>query len=183
MTSICSSSCCRLAGTRARPHAGQQREAAQALRRGLIKYDHDHGYRGPDAQIPDVLITQIDQHFSSSAQSISPDSASATATATTEEAPLGRNTSLGEELTRELQQRLDELDSYEEQIPGVVLRVQDQSALVLASDLGLGELQLADSRWARTYISVDERGPSVRQMSDIVQVGDIVRVNPSGSEN
>ena len=163
--------------------AKQQREAAQALRRGLIKYDHDHGYRGPETQMPDVLITQIDQHFSSSAQSISPDSASATATATTEEAPLGRNTSLGEELTRELQQRLDELDSYEEQIPAVVLRVQDQSALVLASDLGFGELQLADSRWARTYISVDERGPSVRQMSDIVQVGDIVRVNPSGSEN
>ena len=65
----------------------------------------------------------------------------------------------------------------------MVLRVQDQSALVLARDLGFGELHLADSRWARAYISVDERGPRVRQMSDIVQVGDVVRVNPSGSEN
>ena len=163
--------------------AKQQREAAQALRRGLIKYDHDHGYRGPEVQMPVDLITQINQHFSSSAQSIRPDRASEIATATTEEAPLGRNISVGEDLTRELQQRLDELDSYEEQIPAVVLRVQDQSAFVLARDIGFGELHLADSRWARAYISVDELGPRVRQMSDIVQVGDIVRVNPSGSEN
>ncbi len=163
--------------------AKQQREAAQALRRGLIRYDHDHGYRGPEVQMPVELITQINQHFSSSAQSIRPDRASEISTATTEAAPLGGNTSVGEDLTRELQQRLDELDSYEEQIPAVVLRVQDQSALVLARDIGFGELHLADSRWARAYISVDELGPRVRQMSDIVQVGDIVRVNPSGSEN
>ncbi|MEC8492575.1 MAG: transglycosylase domain-containing protein, partial [Pseudomonadota bacterium] len=163
--------------------AKRQSEAAQALRRGLIKYDHDHGYRGHEPQMPDDLITQINQHFSSSAKSIRPDSADTTATATTEEAPLQRATSLREDLTRELQKRLDELDSYEEQIPAVVLRVQDQSALVMARDLGFGELQLADSRWARAYISVNERGPRVRQMSDIVQVGDVVRVNPSGSEN
>ena len=56
--------------------AKQQREAAQALRRGLIKYDHDHGYRGHEPQMPDDLITQINQHFSSSAQSIRPDHAS-----------------------------------------------------------------------------------------------------------
>ena len=81
-------------------------------------------------------------------------------------------------LAQALQQRLDERDTYAEQIPAVVLRVEDERALVFASDLGIGEVQLTDSRWARLYVSVDERGPRIRQMSDVLQVGDIVRVNP-----
>ena len=57
--------------------------------------------------------------------------------------------------------------------------MEDKQALVFASDLGIGEVQLKDSRWARRYVSVDEREPQIRQMIDILQVGDIVRVNPS----
>ena len=81
-------------------------------------------------------------------------------------------------LTQTLQNVLDERDTYTQQIPAVVLRVGEERALVFANNLGLGEVQLADSRWARRYISVDELGPRIRQMSDILRVGDIVRINP-----
>ena len=165
--------------------ANQQREATQALRRGLIKYDRDHGYRGPEGQVPEALLTQIEQLYSMSKQPVAAEFADDTLTSDESaamQADAGNadnDADLRAALAQALQQRLDERDSYAEQIPAVVLRVEDKRAFVFASDLGIGEVQLGDSRWARRYISVDEREPQIRQMSDILQVGDIVRVNPS----
>jgi penicillin-binding protein 1A len=167
--------------------ANQQREATQALRRGLIKYDRDHGYRGPEGQVPDALLAQIEQLYSEATSSNATEFADDTATRAASAASTAvevdaesteRDADPRAVLAQALQQRLDERDTYAEQIPAVVLRVEDKRALVFASDLGNGEVQLADSRWARRYLSVDERGPRIRQMSDILQVGDIVRVNP-----
>ena len=164
--------------------AKQQREATQALRRGLMKYDRDHGYRGPEGQVPDALLAQIEQLYSeamlSNAAEFSNDTATRAASAAVEvdAESTERDADPRAALAQALQQRLDERDTYAEQIPAVVLRVEDERALVFASDLGIGEVQLTDSRWARLYVSVDERGPRIRQMSDILQVGDIVRVNP-----
>ena len=167
--------------------AKQQREATQALRRGLMKYDRDHGYRGPEGQVPDALLAQIEQLYSTPTPSIAAEFADDTATRAASAASTAvevdaesteRDADPRAALAQALQQRLDERDTYAEQIPAVVLRVEDERALVFASDLGIGEVQLTDSRWARLYVSVDERGPRIRQMSDILQVGDIVRVNP-----
>ena len=167
--------------------AKQQREATQALRRGLMKYDRDHGYRGPEGQVPDALLAQIEQLYSMPTPSIAAEFADDTATRAASAASTAvevdaesteRDADPRAALAQALQQRLDERDTYAEQIPAVVLRVEDERALVFASDLGIGEVQLTDSRWARRYVSVDERGPRIRQMSDILQVGDIVRVNP-----
>ena len=164
--------------------AKQQREATQALRRGLMKYDRDHGYRGPEGQVPDALLAQIEQLYSMPTPSIAAEFADDTATRAASAAEevdaesTERDADPRAALAQALQQRLDERDTYAEQIPAVVLRVEDERALVFASDLGIGEVQLTDSRWARRYVSVDERGPRIRQMSDILQVGDIVRVNP-----
>ena len=164
--------------------AKQQREATQALRRGLMKYDRDHGYRGPEGQVPDALLAQIEQLYSMPTPSIAAEFADDTATRAASAAvevdaeSTERDADPRAALAQALQKRLDERDTYAEQIPAVVLRVEDERALVFASDLGIGEVQLTDSRWARLYVSVDERGPRIRQMSDILQVGDIVRVNP-----
>lgn len=167
--------------------AKQQREATQALRRGLMKYDRDHGYRGPEGQVPDALLAQIEQLYSTPTPSIAAEFADDTATRAASAASTAvevdaesteRDADPRAALAQALQQRLDERDTYAEQIPAVVLRVEDERALVFASDLGIGEVQLTDSRWARLYVSVDERGPRIRQMSDILQGGDIVRVNP-----
>ena len=164
--------------------AKQQREATQALRRGLMKYDRDHGYRGPEGQVPDALLAQIEQLYSMPTPSIAAEFAddmstrAASAAVEVDAESTERDADPRAALAQALQQRLDERDTYAEQIPAVVLRVEDERALVFASDLGIGEVQLTDSRWARLYVSVDERGPRIRQMSDILQVGDIVRVNP-----
>lgn len=165
--------------------ANQQREATQALRRGLIKYDRDHGYREAEGQVPEALLAQIEQLYSRPKPPVEAEFADDTLTSDESAAMQAGADNADSDadpraaLAQALQQRLDERDSYAEQIPAVVLRVEDKRAFVFASDLGIGEVQLGDSRWARRYISVDEREPQIRQMSDILQVGDIVRVNPS----
>ena len=88
-----------------------------------------------------------------------------------------------DDLHNQLLERIHELTIYTEQTPGIVLRVKDDHALVLAADARIGKIQFADSRWARSYISVDERGPRPQRMSDIVAVGDIIRVNTTDAEN
>ena len=165
--------------------ANQQREATQALRRGLIKYDRDHGYRGAEGQVPEALLAQIEQFYSLPKPPVAagfPDDtlkSNESAAMQSDADNVDSDADPRAALAQALQQRLDERDSYAEQIPAVVLRVEDKRAFVFASDLGIGEVQLKDSRWARRYVSVDEREPQIRQMIDILQVGDIVRVNPS----
>lgn len=169
--------------------ANQQREATQALRRGLIKYDRDHGYRGPEGQVPEALLAQIEQLYSMPAPSIAAEFADDTVTSAESTAVEADAESADTDieprvaLAQALQQRLDESDTYAEQIPAVVLRVEDKRAMVFASGLGIGEVQLAYSLWARRYVSVDERGPRIRQLGDVLQVGDIVRVNPDRVAN
>ena len=41
----------------------KQREATAALRRGLLKYDHDHGYRGAEAQVSEPLRLLINEVY------------------------------------------------------------------------------------------------------------------------
>ncbi len=153
----------------------QQREATKALRKGLIKYDRDHGYRGPENQVSDELIQQIDDSYS-------PAQETQTVQIAAIEQPAIDQADELVVLHEALLERLSTVDAYSEQAPAIVLQVSGNSALVLASQAGLGRLRLADSRWARAYISVDERGPRPTKMSQILQVGDIVRVE-TGAAN
>ena len=138
--------------------ANQQSEAEQALRRGLIKYDRDHGYRGAEGQVPEDLLAKIRQFYSMSKPPVAAEFADDSSTSNESaamEADADKDDGYADPraaLAQALQQRLDERDSYPEQIPAVVLRVEDKRALVFASDLGIGEVQLKDSRWARHYL-------------------------------
>ena len=158
----------------------QQREATAALRRGLLKYDHDHGYRGAEAQVSESLVSLIGEFYGKSVAERPADLTTQFPTdpMNTTAAPITKD-----DLHNQLLERINELTIYTEQTPGIVLRVKDDHALVLAADARIGKIQFADSRWARTYISVDERGPRPQRMSDIVAVGDIIRVNTADVEN
>lgn len=152
--------------------APQQREATAALRRGLLKYDQDHGYRGAEDRLPDPLITEIVETYGSEISSPSITAQTIQLEPTNVDA-----------LANRLKARLNGFVSYSEQLPAVVLQTNDNEALVLTAELGPGIVKLADSGWARTYLSVNERGPRPRRIKDILNVGDIIRVNAKAPLN
>lgn len=61
-------------------------------------------------------------------------------------------------------------------VAGVVTRVEAQSALVRLGDGQDVELTLAQMKWARRYLDPDSRGPEPKQVSQVLQVGDVIRV-------
>lgn len=60
--------------------------------------------------------------------------------------------------------------------PGVVVDVGEQSATVVTRDYGRVELPWEALSWARRFVDVDQRGPAPKRAKDVVQAGDIVRV-------
>lgn len=155
----------------------QQRSAMQALRQGLLKYDHDHGYRGPENRVSAPLLNDIVQTFGSDeeqhlASLDLPQQSDFAALPTSENSETRQD-----QVVESIVAALENFTSFEQQTPGVVVTVTNDNAAVVTKDGEIGTITLAASKWARTYLSVDELGPRPQQMADIVAVGDVVRVN------
>ena len=135
-----------------------QGEAIRALRKGLIKYDKNHGYRGAEEQLTGSLFEEINSFSSLFRQNESIIPLSLVV-------PEG----LGE---RALSGKLIAGGLH----PGVVMHSGGESALVLMQDNQLYFVELKDSKWARKYLDVDNRGPVPKRFSDLVSTGDIVRL-------
>ncbi len=141
-----------------------QGEAIRALRKGLIKYDKNHGYRGAEEQLTGSLFEEINSFSSLFRQNESIIPLSLVV-------PEG----LGE---RALSGKLIAGGLH----PGVVMHSGGESALVLMQDNQLYFVELKDSKWARKYLDVDNRGPVPKRFSDLVSTGDIVRLK-KGNKN
>ena len=141
-----------------------QGEAIRALRKGLIKYDKNHGYRGAEEQVTGSLFEEINSFSSLFRQNESIIPLSLVV-------PEG----LGE---RALSGKLIAGGLH----PGVVMHSGGESALVLMQDNQLYFVELKDSKWARKYLDVDNRGPVPKRFSDLVSTGDIVRLK-KGNKN
>lgn len=155
----------------------QQRAAMQALRHGLLKYDQDHGYRGPEGRVSPALLTELTQ----TVQTV--DEPLATSSDGSQQSDMaGLPDSDNSETTKEqvvdsIKAELEAFTTYDQQIPAVVVTLTDDNAEFVTKDGGIGSITLETSKWARAYLSVDELGPRPQRMTDILAVGDIVRVN------
>lgn len=58
----------------------------------------------------------------------------------------------------------------------VVIASTDQEATVLLADGSEAKLQLADMAWARKHIDENRMGPPPKVVSDILQIGDVIRI-------
>ena len=111
----------------------RQQIANQALRKGLIEYDHRHGYRGPEAR-------------------------------------------LGDKPLAEQLQRLSQLNTMNGMEPALVTSVE-ASGLMARLRNGEEHVVAWDSmKWARPFINSRSMGASPKQPADVVQVGDIIRL-------
>ncbi len=63
----------------------------------------------------------------------------------------------------------------------VIVEVTEDLALAQLSGGERALLDMDSLRWARTFIDVDTRGPAVQKAADAVTVGDIVRVQQTGT--
>lgn len=75
----------------------------------------------------------------------------------------------------EIEQKLAELPVIGGLKPAIVIGLDNNKATILLGDT-TAELFLEDSKWARKYISDNKRGKKIKSMSDILEIGDVVRV-------
>ncbi|MEC7078095.1 MAG: penicillin-binding transpeptidase domain-containing protein, partial [Pseudomonadota bacterium] len=136
-----------------------QQEAINALRRGLINYDRSHGYRGPEGRADSALIDQIIM-----TDTLDPET--------------GETTSVVSVPEGFAEQALQGTRVFGQLLPAVVISVEEKNAKVIDSDQNEHTLTLKDSRWARTYIDVDNRGPRVSDLTTVIAPGDIIRIQP-----
>ena len=84
---------------------------------------------------------------------------------------------------------LDALDTFEQWskrlasfpnvgplVPALVVALNDENTFVFKEDEAIVEIPFDNLKWARTYISENQRGPEIKQPSDALNIGDIVMV-------
>lgn len=53
---------------------------------------------------------------------------------------------------------------------------KERNAQIILNNGALGEIPLNELKWARKYIEVNEKGPRIKAVSDVLEVGDIILV-------
>ena len=133
-----------------------QDSATRAVVSGLLAYDQRHGYRGPEQNLASDETTE------EIAQVIAQDNIE---TATTEA-----------DYTEWLA-ALRKLSKPGDLAPAVVIEVQAQSATALLANGDAIEIAWQNGlKGKRPYVTVNRLGPSPKQASDVVAIGDVIRV-------
>lgn len=88
----------------------------------------------------------------------------------------GPEQSLGALTEEEYLAALREVRSYADLAPAVIVAMDDLGADALLDDGTRARIPMAEMAWARRYVDVDTRGAPPQRPSDVVQVGDLVRV-------
>jgi len=60
--------------------------------------------------------------------------------------------------------------------PAVVTVAEDKRLTVRLSDQSLVEINWPEIEWARRYVNKSKRGPELKSVTDIIKVGDVVRI-------
>lgn len=82
----------------------------------------------------------------------------------------------------ELQKRLNKVISYYTLRPAVVLSVNDKSAELLLKDGQKAILEWEGIAWAKPYKSVNHTGKAPQKASDVLQIGDLIRIREKGDK-
>ncbi len=135
-----------------------QESATKAVISGLLAYDQRHGYRGPEINLA------ADNEAKDAAEAIQQENTDTEAT---------------EPDYTEWLSYLRKTPKPGDLAPAVVIDVQEQSATALLANGDNVELTWEQGlNNKRPYVTVDRLGPSPKTASDVVAIGDVVRVQP-----
>ena len=133
-----------------------QNAATQAVIGGLLAYDQRHGYRGPEQNLADDKVTEEPIEL----------------LALDDIAPLTTEPDYSEWLAT-----LRKLSKPGDLAPAVVIEVLQQSATALLANGEAITIQWQNGlKNKRPYITVNQLGPRPKQASDVVAIGDVIRV-------
>lgn len=164
-----------------------QNSAQKAVIDGLINYDSRHGYRGPEQQLEvpeDYLASLNKQDSSASAAADSSDDNTDTVTpleVESDQQTVTEQTSAEQvqqfAFFEEWQKTLQNIPALGNLIPAAVISVAEQSVNLLLSDGSIVQLQWEHGlKSAAPYINENAVGAKPKIASDIVAIGDVVRL-------
>ncbi len=187
-------------------NSSMQAEAIRALRKGLVGYDHRHGYRGAEDTVDGELLSELQSAEAAALAAVLPGGApDADDNAVADEAAeqpadqpeaaesvtdslstlldfgTGNSNEYPEPLRERVNEVLSERTLFGAMEPALVVGVAADHAAAQRADGSLIRLEYEDAGWARPYINVDLRAPLPEEMSGIVSTGDLIRITP-GSE-
>ena len=79
-------------------------------------------------------------------------------------------------------QRLKDANVIGDQHPAIVIDITGQSVQVLTRSGNIETLTWEGLRWARPYVNVNQRGRAPQSTSDILNIGDLIRIAPTDDE-
>jgi penicillin-binding protein 1A len=130
----------------------QQLAAQAALRNGLQRYDRRHGFRGTIGTIDlETIVKQVDS------------------TASAENS---------QQLDAAYEAALRAYPSSQEQIPAIVLTVNDDDSKLWTRDFGEITIKLATAKWAKRHKTANLVGDRPSKMSELMTAGDVLYIQP-----
>ncbi len=134
-----------------------QNSAQQAVINGLTAYDERHGYRGPEQQ----FTPQPDEQLSN------------------EDDTTNTTDSFEQEALRKDRwlQILENQKTYNDLIPAIVTTINEDSFTAILEDDNEVIVEWETGiKSARPFITIHQRGPAPKQVSDVVSIGDLIRL-------
>ncbi len=151
-----------------------QERAKLAIANGLMLYDGRHGYRGPEQQFSlDDAPTIEQENAATSALDEQTE-----ANSTVEQEPLGEEHDVRDYAS--WIEALSAIPTYGNLVPAAVTKIDENSIAVIDKN---GDSITID--WenglssARSYLTENARGPKPKLASDVVQLGDVIRIKRS----
>jgi len=139
-----------------------QMAANKSVQRGLLAYDERHGYRGAEQHIDLNPVAEVAAEENEIPIEVAED-------ALPEKSPQDA--------------LLDNLSSYGNLLPAVVIEVGEQDARLYLKGGRLIHLGWEAMSWAKPYIDVNSKGAAPEKAEDIVKAGDLVRIYRDVDDN
>jgi penicillin-binding protein 1A len=89
---------------------------------------------------------------------------------------------VGDETEMQLNELLKEYSSIGPLETALVLSTESDIAQIYVQSFGYASLKLEDLKWAREKLSTNSRGPAPKKITDVLNAGDIIRVENTFSE-
>ena len=83
---------------------------------------------------------------------------------------------LSELAEEELASIIADYGSVGELLPAVVTQIDENAASILLADSTKGVINLEELKWARKFISDNAKGPQIKNATDVLSVGDLIRI-------